>query len=283
MTRSPRPLGPLLAAAALIVLSAAPSARASDWGDASIRLAAHSFDALERKDIETLSRALDTLVADRALIDAYRARDRAGLLALAQPRFQQLKAELHVTHWYFLDPEPVPTCFLRVHAPETHDDVVRRDTLAKAIATHGMGAGKELGVTAFALRVVKPIRDGDAVVGYMELGEEIDHFLVRMKEQTGDDYTLVVDKQHVDRKELARVRGQDRWDERPEVVLVDSTCPSARPMSIGVPLAKLPARGRVTGEWSEGKLRYVGGAFPVLNAGGHVVGALLVRHHVHPR
>lgn len=267
--------------ALVLVEAVAPRmARAMEWGEASVRVAAHSFEALEKKDVESLSRALDLLIADPALLEAFRARDRDRLLALARPTFEKLKAERHITHWYFIEPEPKRTCFLRVHQPATFGDVVNRDTLSQAIATHQIGAGKELGKTAFALRVVKPIRVGQQVVGYMELGEEIDHFLGRMKEETNDDYALLVDKEHVDRKELARVRGEDRWDERADVVLIDTTMPSAKAVEIGVPLERLPAKGRVVGEWSEGKRRYAGGAFPIRNAAGHVVGALFVRHLV---
>ncbi len=66
--------------------------------------------------------------------------------------------------------------------------MVDRATLTKAIETKGLGAGKELGKTAFALRVVRPWFGQDGkLLGYLELGEEIDHFLGRMKAQTGDD------------------------------------------------------------------------------------------------
>jgi hypothetical protein len=265
-------------ALSMLALASPGAAAAAEWGEASVRLAAHSYEVLERKDVERLAAALDVLVADPGLVEAFRARDRDRLLALAQPRFERLKAELSVTHWYFIEREPARTCFLRVHAPATFSDVIRRDTLSQAIATGRMGAGKELGKTAFALRVVKPIRLGGEVIGYMELGEEIDHFLGRMKEETGDDYAVLVDKAHIDRKELARVRGEDRWNERKELVLIDATMPSASRADVGVPLAALPRQGRVTGEWAEGGLRYVGGAFPISTAAGHVVGALFVRH-----
>jgi hypothetical protein len=114
----------------------------------------------------------------------------------------------------------------------------------------------------------------------MELGEEIDHFFERMKQQTGDDFGLLADKQHVDRKELARVRNDDRWDERPDVVLINSTMWDEKRIQLGVPLQKLPAQGVFVGEWEDEGKRYVGGAFPVKNAADHVAGALFVRHPI---
>ena len=270
-----------LAAAALLLPG--PSARANDHAggavQATVRRAAHAYAELEQKDIQKLSKELDTLIADPAVVSPFVARDRAKLLAVAGPIFEKLKAQ-NITHWYFLDLEPARTCFLRVHAPTLHGDVISRETLTKAIATKAMGAGKELGKTAFALRVVKPVRAAGKLVGYMELGEEIEHFLGRMKAQTGDDYGLLVDKSRVDRKELTRVRGEDRWEEREEVVLIESTAWQDRNVQLGVPLARLPAEGRVVGQWKDGANTYAGGAFPVRDASDRVVGAMFVRHRV---
>jgi hypothetical protein len=258
----------------------AGAARATAPHEEAVRRTAEAFQKLEKADVDMLSKTLDRLVADPALVGPFLARDRQGLLAAAKPIFDGLQAETHITHFYFLDPEPARTCFLRVHSPATFGDVVNRYTFTQAITTKRIGYGKELGKTAFALRVVKPIRSGDRVVGYMELGEEIDHFLERMKAQTGDDFGLLVDKAQVDRKELARVRNDDRWDERPDVVLVHSTMWDEARIDLGMPLAKLPATGGVLEEWQDQGRSFVGGAFPVKNATGQVVDALFIRHQL---
>src|SRR5512133_1397641 len=151
----------------------------------SVVRAAAAYARLEKREVEKLSRLLDWLMADARFIATFKARDREKLLSLTQARFEKLKSVEGVTHWYFLEPEPARTCFLRVHSPKLFGDTVARETLTQAIATQEVGAGKELGKTAFALRVVKPIRVDGAIIGYMELGEEIGHFLVNMKKQTG--------------------------------------------------------------------------------------------------
>jgi hypothetical protein len=281
MTPCPARLVPLAAAAALLAAAApALAAKPPRAQEEAVRRAAASFAKLEQHDVDLLSKALDRLVADPALVGPFLARDREALLAAAKPIFEKLAVEDRITHFYFLEPAPSRTCFLRVHKPEQFGDVVSRDTLLQAIATEKVGYGKELGKTAFAVRVVKPIRSGGKVVGYMELGEEIDHFFERMKQQTGDDFGLLVDKQHVDRQELARVRNDDRWDERPDVVLINSTMWDEKQIDLGMPLEKLPAKGAVLKEWKAGGRSFVGGAFPVKNAASHVVGALFVRHEL---
>lgn len=282
----PRPrslavLAPLVLGAAL--LSLAPGEARAATGDAAVRAAAAAFDRIERETVDALSKELDRLAADPALVAPFRARDRAALLAAARPAFARLAAERSVSHFYFLDPEPARTCFLRVHKPELHGDVVERETFARAIASKRIGAGKELGKTAFALRVVKPMRDRGRVIGYVELGEDIDHFIERVQSATGDDFGLLVEKARVDRAELARVRRDDRWDERPDVVLVVSTMWDEKRIDIGGPLAKLPASGTAVREWKEGDRAYAGAAFPLRDAADRVIGALFVRHELRAR
>ncbi|HEX9399529.1 MAG TPA: cache domain-containing protein [Anaeromyxobacter sp.] len=266
--------GPLALVAALLAVS--PVRAAEPAKDALARSAA-AFTAMERAEVEKLSTALDALIADPAFVEPFRARDRARLLAVARPRFEKLEAEQLVTHWYFIEPEPSKTCFLRVHSPDTFGDVIARDTLAAAIATKQVGSGKELGKTAFALRVVKPIRVAGEVVGYMELGEEIGHFLARLKAQTGDDFAILADKGRIDRKELAKLRGEDRWDERRDVVLIESTVWNEATVDLGAALEKIPDGGTRIPAWIDGSGRYVGGAFPVRDAANRLVGALFVR------
>jgi hypothetical protein len=267
--------------AGLVALTLGGVATAAEPAHAAgLRRAAASFAEFERAQVERLSRTLDGLAADAALVEAFRARDREKLLALARPTFERLESDHAITHWYFHGPEPAPTCFLRVHAPALHGDVVGRETLTQAISTHAIGAGMELGKTAFALRVVKPVTSAGKLVGYMELAESIDHFLTRMRLEIGDDFGLLVDKRRVDRAELKRVSGEDRWEEQPDVVLIDSTMWQERNVSLGMPLAQLPAGGAFVPEWQDGSRRYVGGAFPVKDAADRVVGALFVRHRI---
>jgi hypothetical protein len=242
-----------------------------------IRQAGAEFGSIERVEVEKLAAALDGVIADKALMKTFRERDRAKLLAEAQPIFKRLKAQKAITHFYFLEPEPGRTCFLRVHAPAQFGDVVQRATFTKAIQSGKVGAGMELGKTAFALRVVKPVREAGKVVGYVELGEEIDQFLTRMKKQTGDDYTIFADKARISRKDWELVRPESKWDELPGLVLVESTTWNSKVVDIGRPIAQLPPEGLMLPAWTDLGKRYLGAVFPIPDATGNAAGALFVR------
>jgi HAMP domain-containing protein len=274
-------VGLALVTGALIRAAGERTARSA--AEHAVSAAAQALASSERGDIEKLDATLRALSAHPGLAQAFAARDRKTLLALAAPVFAALKAEHDITHLYFLEPEPSRTCFLRVHKPEWFGDVVDRATLTKAIETKGLGAGKELGKTAFALRIVRPWFGQDGkLLGYLELGEEIDHFLDRMKAQTGDDYGLLVEKAFLDEAAWRATRQGKRnnWGDRPRTVVVDTTAPDETMIDFDRDLASIPEQGLLLGEdLREGKV-FARGIVPVKDAAGRRVGGLFVLHDV---
>jgi hypothetical protein len=252
-----------------------------------LQTAADAFAAQERSEIEKLTATLDVLLADDRLREAFVARDRAKLLALAAPTFQTMLQRDRITHWYFIEAEPSRTVFLRVHRPELSGDRVDRVTLQKAIETRDVGTGKELGQTAFALRAVRPWFHEGKLLGYMELSEEIDHFLGAMKSRTGDEYGLLVKKRFLDEKAWARVLGPraNTWNDRPDVVVVDTTTFTDGIIDYAGDIERIPERGENLGEALRGERAFIRGIFPLRDAAGRKVGGLFVlhdftRHHI---
>ncbi|ABC83149.1 hypothetical protein Adeh_3382 [Anaeromyxobacter dehalogenans 2CP-C] len=249
-------------------------------GASRLRGAAEAFASQERAEVEKLSSTLDALLSRDDLRDAFAARDRERLLALAAPLFETMRERDRITHWYFIAPEPDATVFLRVHRPELRGDKVDRVTFRRAVETGDVGAGKELGRTAFALRVVRPwMRDGK-VIGYLELAEEIDHFLGAMKSRTGDDYGILVKKRFLDQRRWAEVLGErsNTWNDRADVVVVDTTTFTEGIIDYEGDLEALPDDGVALGEVVREDRAYMRGIFPLRDAGGRKVGGLFVLH-----
>jgi hypothetical protein len=149
-----------------------------------------------------------------------------------------------------------------------------------AIDTRELGAGLELGQTAFALRAVRPWFHEGELVGYVELAEEIDHFLTAMKARTGDEYGLLVKKRYLDEQAWARVLGprSNTWNDRPDVVVVDTTTFTEGIIDYDGDIEAIPEGGDSLGEIERGDRAYVRGIFPVRDAAGRKVGGLFVLH-----
>jgi hypothetical protein len=249
-------------------------------GMAALRAASAAFDAQERAEIEKLSATLDALLAHDDLREAFVARDRARLQALASPLFETMRERDRITHWYFIEAEPSQKVFLRVHQPALFGDRVERATFLKAKETRDLGAGKELGLTAFALRAVRPWMVNGQLIGYVELAEEIDHFLTALKSRTGDEYGLLVKKRFLDQAAWAKVLGPraNTWNDRPDVVVVDTTTFTEGIIDYPGDLETLPDGGLGLGEVVKDESAVMRGLFPVRDASGRKVGGLFVLH-----
>jgi hypothetical protein len=245
-----------------------------------LQRAATAFSGKEEADIEKLGAALDAILANEALRDAFASRDRARLQELARPLFETMRERDRITHWYFIDGDAERRVFLRVHKPELYGDRVERITLRRAAETREIGAGKELGRTAFALRVVRPWFHDGQLVGYVELAEEIDHFLTALNSGTGDEYGLLVKKKYLDERRWAEVLGPraNTWNDRPDVVVVDTTTLTQGIVEYDGDLEDLPDAGRALGEVERDGRAYVRGIFPVRDAADRKVGAVFVQH-----
>jgi len=271
----------LVAAAGGSIIRAASERNIRLNAESSVAAASGAFRAVEHSDVEKLGSVLSAILADTRYREPFLRGDRKALAALAAPLFEALRAS-GVTHWYFHLPDQ--TCFLRVHRPEQFGDAVNRATLARAAAIGGLGAGKELGKTAFALRVVRPWTADGKLIGYVELGEEIDGYLSRMKTQTGDDYALLVEKRHLDAESWREVRKgaglPDDWATLPPLVPLESTLPSAQSYGWSGEVAALPEAGEYLGEVEEGGRVFARGVLPVTDAADVRVGALVVRRDI---
>jgi hypothetical protein len=272
-----------LAGATIALLRAAGERSVRIAAEQAIAAAGQAFAALERADVEKLDTTLRALSANPSLVDAFERRDRAKLTALSVPIFELLKSNHDVTQLYFIEPDPSRKVFLRAHKPSQFGDEVHRATLSRAIDTLAIGAGTELGQNAFALRVVRPWygRDGD-LIGFAELGEEIDHFLARMKAQTGDEYGLLVEKVFLDRKAWANVRQGQRnnWDDRPRTLVVNSTMPEEDVVGFDGDASSIPDHGLYLAEEERGDRTFVRGIVPMKDAAGRRVGGLVVLHDI---
>jgi len=169
---------------------------------------------------------IETLNENKDLKLAFRGRDRKKLLRLTEPLFSKLSSKHRITHFYFTDPQRIN--ILRVHMPEKYGDLIDRYTLVSAERTGKVSYGIELGpLGTLTLRVVKPFYDEKGLVGYIELGEEIDHFIPAINEIAGAELFISVKKKYLVRenweagiKMLGRIPD---WDMFSDDVIVAQT------------------------------------------------------------
>lgn len=192
---------------------------------AEITNAEERFSNLENQDAKALSTALEVFAQDERFKEVFLKKDREGLYKFGQGLFQHLKDKYGITHTYFILVDG--HVFVRLHNHEIYGDKVTRVTFERAQRDKTLSAGIELGQTAYALRVVVPYYDKDELIGYVEYGEEIDHFLEILEGKSANTFVIFVEKKYLDRKSWAsveKVAGElDNWEDYENYVMVSNT------------------------------------------------------------
>jgi PAS domain S-box-containing protein len=190
--------------------------------------ASYKLEADLEKQTRTLSALEDLLLQDVNLIEAFKAQDRDRLLAYNERTFAQLKAAHGITHFYFQRPDR--TNLLRMHKPEKRDDRITRSTTLKAESTGKTASGIELGsLGTFTLRVVQPVFDDDTLIGYIELGKEIEDILDDISREQGFDLAALIHKNRLIQKQWEsgmKMLGREAdWDRFADDVIIYSSMP----------------------------------------------------------
>lgn len=205
--------------------------------------------------------------------------DRERLLAVALPIFNEIKSRHDITHFYFhgLD----KTCFLRVHSPERYGDIITRHTLNQAVKLEVPAYGVELGpLGTMTLRLVQPWRVNGKLIGYIELGKEIDQITPIFKHILNLEMVFTVEKRHLDRK--LWVSGETmlnkpgNWNQFHDFVVVSSTF-RQMPEDLGLEIARhFASHDKELFNANQENRTYRGGAIPLVDAAGFEVGDIFV-------
>lgn len=182
------------------------------------------------KSVDEQSRALRVLCGviskDDSMRRALRQRDREQLLSLYDDLFPLMEKDYGITHFYFHGPDR--TNLLRVHEPDKFGDRIDRYTMLESEKTRETAAGIELGpLGTFTLRVVRPLFEGGTLVGYLELGKEIEDVLTGVHARKEVELAVFINKSALVRTDWERgmkMLGREwDWTRFPEKVLIYSS------------------------------------------------------------
>ncbi|MFW5692802.1 MAG: cache domain-containing protein, partial [Thermoguttaceae bacterium] len=178
---------------------------------------------------ELLRAHMDHIARDPAMIQAWRSRSLPpSLTVLAEPLADRLRREYGITHFCFIAPDR--TCVLRAHYPPRHGDRIDRFTCLEAERTGEDAWGVELGpLGTFTLRYVRPWRQDGELLGYLELGMEVEHLIATLAESLDADVATFIRKDCTSQKKFEAGQAMfgftGRWDEYPWFVTAQQTMP----------------------------------------------------------
>lgn len=240
------------------------------------------YEELSAQRLVLLHAVVDQIALREDVQQALRSGNRQELLELMQPVIEHLAAEHGVTLLYFHD--AAGKTFLRVHQPELAGEKLNRYLLTEAQQGGGVVSGLEIGPQGIlSLRVVYPlVRDG-TLLGFVELGEDIDNVVNQLQKLTGAKLLLTVKKDFVSRERweagIQFTGRQNSWD-----LLPDSVIPHSYERHFTPELLDLVVRHRF-GPVDEFRFHfegtyYAGRIFPLRDTIRSVVGDLLILRDV---
>ncbi|GAB4285290.1 MAG: hypothetical protein Kow0029_32090 [Candidatus Rifleibacteriota bacterium] len=149
------------------------------------------------KEAQLLKVQLDVQSADEKLKELFLNKDQKELYDYISPRYQTIHNNYGITHFYFIDANL--NCFLRVHAPEIFGDSIQRQTLIKSEKTKNDNWGLEIGpLGTFTLRYVRPWFKDKKLIGFLELGKEIEHLAEELHKISGEEvFTAINNRANV--------------------------------------------------------------------------------------
>ena len=157
-----------------------------------VKLFAQKLD----KDTHKMMATLRAMMINPAMVNAFRQGDRAALAQQGGDLFRSLNAEHKITHLYFIRPDLVS--LYRFHSPAVFGDEIQRVTLQQARESQKPVHGLELGpMGTLTLRLVMPWRQDGELLGYLEIGEEIEHLLDEIRHSLAIDLLVLVNKRYL--------------------------------------------------------------------------------------
>jgi PAS domain S-box-containing protein len=232
-----------------------------------------------------LAAVAQPIATDANVKRALREGDASRLLSRWRPVFESLRREYHLTHLNFIAADRV--LLLRVHQPELRGDIINRATTLEAERSGKTASGIESGtVGAFTLRVVQPVFEGGVLVGYVELGKEIEEVLRALHARSSSQLAVVIRKEHMNRltwEDAMRLLGREAdWDRLPRSVVIYAS--QGRLPDAFAPWADNSAGEHAHGE-TDREIAFDGrdwrvSATPLQDAWGTAVGDLLIMRDI---
>ena len=227
---------------------------------------------------------MNEISRDTQLRQAMMTKDRDTLYQHSLPLFNQLFKAHGISHFYYYT--PAARTLLRVHRPDEYGDQMARTTFLKAAHSQKFAYGLELGKFGMlTYRGVLPWRVGDTLIGYIELGIEVDYVLKQLQSIVKQDFLITLNKDQLDRERWQRGRKHSgrshNWDLFSDQVLAYQTLPGFSNMD---KIKLLDLKGLVgEDEYSDiviGQQVFRIKGFPLLNLADQVIGGFYVLHNI---
>ncbi len=251
---------------------------AEESGEQFTRLPAALRGALA-EEADMLDATLEAASQNQAIQQAFLAGDLNELQALTGPLFEFLRENQYVTDFDVIDADGKSV--LSVHLSGQVKEGRDASALHEAQASGRMAWGTGLGSLGnYTLQVVHPWYDETGnLIGYLKLGQDIDHVARRLSEHTGIGMLIAIRKDMVSREQWQETMGslgrEANWDLHPSFVIMDQIMPEL-PTPVLANMGSAGADIRVRVQDEDHHVTYQ----PLVDGSGTLVGELVATRSI---
>ena len=229
------------------------------------------------KDSALMHAVGHAMMGNAAIAQAFRERNRQALEDHGRELFEILRTDHRITHLYFDLPDRVN--LYRFHSPDRYGDKIDRATMLQAHSRSEPVNGLELGpLGTLTLRMVMPWWQGRQHLGYIEVGEEVEHLISEVSATLAVDLAVLVNKRYL--AEPQWQQGQDMMNRQGEWSrfashVVQAQTMTALPAALDETVVARLLAGQAVKFKDQGRSLHAALA-PLDDAAGHHIGELLL-------
>ena len=197
----------------------------SDKADERFEIMNKSLTSIIKQDTDLMLGLIEQLEKDQKTINYFKNNDKESLFWYLLRTYESYQERYDITHFYIHRPNKQN--FLRVHNQEKNSDFIDRVTLNNASETFKASSGVEFGIAHnLTLRVVIPWIVNNKLIGYIELGKEIDKLTPRLAKSVNVDIVFTINKDLISKENFDKWKYNNRnrhYEVMDNYYIIDST------------------------------------------------------------
>lgn len=165
------------------------------------------FEVYQKDTEKQLKSYLNIVSNNKELKKHFINKDREGLYLASKRTFYDLLENKHIDRLNFTDPQG--KVFLRIQNKSLYGDTIKRKLYKLAAKSKKIESGLEMGKTGLSIRALAPYYGDDKkLIGYMEVGENIDCFIKDLQKPSNNLYFIVLDKNELGKDEISFINDE---------------------------------------------------------------------------
>ncbi len=155
-----------------------------------------AYEHIISQDTYLMESLIEELEKDAEIIKLFKEGNKKLLFKSLNQKFSKYKTRHEITHFYIHNINQ--TNFLRVHNENLHSDKITRVTLQNAAKNLSTSSGVEFGIYHnLTLRVVLPWFVDEKLIGFIEMGKDIDKLSPKLHAMIQSDIIFTIKKKYI--------------------------------------------------------------------------------------